>query len=143
MIDVITNEIIVDKIKKLNTIKESEKLKYEMYSIFTNIILSKDELKSNKDLMIFLKYFDIGFRDYVFKSRTLTLARTLRIIEKSELDLLKKYSYILNEKVQEKISKETSDIQKEKSKKQNEKNKKDDNNEYISNILNKYSRNKR
>lgn len=129
----IMDKNIVVKIKRIQEIVDNEDFKLELYSIITNLILSKDIFKSNKEVGEFLDKIDISFKDYVMNSRTMILARTLRIINKSEEEDLIKYKSTLNELI---VSDEL--------KKEDKKNKKVVNDDkYIDNILKKYSRNNR
>lgn len=57
---------------------------YQMMGIVSEIILSKTLFKRNSDISDFInKVFDIEFKNYVMKSRTMILARTIRLISNS------------------------------------------------------------
>lgn len=120
--------------KKIKSLKDEDQLRYEMYSFFTNLILSKEEFKFNKDIKEFLENFNMEFKKYVLDSRTLVLARTLREIEKLDKDSLEKYKAIL-EKIYLKENGESMNA--------NKKNNIKETDDYVSGILKKYSRNKR
>lgn len=126
------NRSMKTRIKNLQDIKSLDLLKYELYAILTTILLSKEEFKSNKDINDFLNLFGISFREYVFQTRTLVLARTLRIVEKAEIDTLEQYKSILIEFYLK--DKDDKDL--------NIKDKKKLTENYMNKILNKYSRNK-
>lgn len=123
---------IKSRISKLQDINDPDIIKYELYSILTTLLLSKEEFKNNKDINGFLNSFDITFKDYVMKTRTLIMAKTLRIVEKSDSNNLQLYKKILKE-LYLKDDVENSTIT-AKNKRQAE--------NYMNNILNKYSRNK-
>ncbi|CAI3195047.1 hypothetical protein [Clostridium neonatale] len=127
-------KIIIEKMKKIKSLKDEDQLRYEMYSFFTNLILSKEEFKFNKDIKEFLENFNMEFKKYVLDSRTLVLARTLREIEKLDKDSLEKYKAIL-EKIYLKENGESMNA--------NKKNNIKETDDYVSGILKKYSRNKR
>lgn len=62
-----------------------------IYGYITNVILSTEKFKNNIDIKEFLENEtslflseDDKFKDYVYKTRTLILARTIRITEKRE-----------------------------------------------------------
>ncbi|MDM7531945.1 hypothetical protein [Lacticaseibacillus paracasei] len=63
-----------------------DQLKFSLYSAYTELILSKEFFPENSDLMMFFsekKIYDSHgnpFKPYLFKSRTLILARTTRLI---------------------------------------------------------------
>ena len=120
--------------KKIKSLKDEDQLRYEMYSFFTNLILSKEEFKFNKDIKEFLENFNMEFKKYGLDSRTLVLARTLREIEKLDKDSLEKYKAIL-EKIYLKENGESMNA--------NKKNNIKETDDYVSGILKKYSRNKR
>lgn len=127
-------KIISEKIKKIKNIEDEELLRYELYSFFTNLLLSTEEFKSNKEIKIFLEKFNIDFKKYVFDSRTTILARTLRKIEKADKHMLKKYRLVLEKLYISDNSKHDEKINSDKI--SNDK-------DYVSEILKKYSRNNR
>ncbi|MBM6628540.1 hypothetical protein JTF04_02510 [Mammaliicoccus vitulinus] len=62
-----------------------------IYGYITNVILSTEKFKNNIDIKEFLENEtslflndDEKFKDYVYKTRTLILARAIRITEKRE-----------------------------------------------------------
>ena len=76
---------MIDVIKKIDRIKNLEKIEnkhYELYPIVVMLVIKKNYFKRNDDLIELLKIFNLEFKDYVMKSRTLLLARILREIEK-------------------------------------------------------------
>lgn len=65
-----------------------ETVRYKLLSISTVVFLSKDLFKHNIDIETILLKADIHFRPYVFKSRTLIVAKIVRIIEEASGDQL-------------------------------------------------------
>ena len=78
-------------IAKIDKRSDNEKIRSSLYSVFVSILLSKEIFTKNDDIKEFLNAIDINFKDYVYKSRTLILARVLRNIEKSEAEDLYLY----------------------------------------------------
>ncbi|WP_462392619.1 hypothetical protein [Clostridium cadaveris] len=131
------NTIVKIRINKIQDINNEELLRYELYSILTAILLSTEEFRSNKEIGPFLNLLNLNFKEYVMKSRTNIISRTLRNIEKADLNTLQLYKKVLKELYTNSKDNEIKekDIKQNKDKKQNKDN-------YMSDILNKYSRNK-
>ena len=126
---------MVDIIKKLDRINKLEKIEnkyYELYPIVVMLIIKKSYFKRNNDLMELLKIFNLEFKDYVMKSRTLLLARILREIEKiKDID-----NVVLNlKKILVENTNEEGETPQNKVKNRDKK--------YLDNIIEKYSRNKK
>lgn len=126
---------MVDIIKKLDRINKLEKIEnkyYELYPIVVMLIIKKSYFKRNNDLMELLKIFNLEFKDYVMKSRTLLLARILREIEKiKDID-----DVVLNlKKILVENTNEEGKTPQNKVKNRDKK--------YLDNIIEKYSRNKK
>lgn len=119
------NNIIEQKIKKLSFYETEESIRYELYAIFTSLILSKEIFKQNKEIVAFLKNFNIVFKPYVIKSRTSILSKVLRIVNSQDKEKLKKTQKILIKSFDEYINEQT--IKKE-------------GNGYVENVLRKYKR---
>nr|DAD86130.1 MAG TPA: hypothetical protein [Siphoviridae sp. ctGyV19] len=70
-----------------NELKNTRVPKYKFVGIVTEILLSKDVFIKNAEIASFLKTaFNIDYKDYVMKSRTMIVARTSRIIHNLEND---------------------------------------------------------
>lgn len=70
-----------------NELKNSKVPKYKLIGIVTEILISKEIFQKNFEIGLFLKeIFDIDYKEYVMKSRTMIIARTSRIIHNSEND---------------------------------------------------------
>ena len=126
---------MIDVIKKIDRIKNLEKIEnkhYELYPIVVMLVIKKNYFKRNDDLIELLKIFNLEFKDYVMKSRTLLLARILREIEKikdvDDVVLNLKKIFIKN------INEEDRTVQ-NKGKNRDKK--------YLDSIIEKYSRNKK
>ncbi|NEZ85915.1 hypothetical protein EXN65_14695 [Clostridium botulinum] len=118
------NKFIIQKIKKLSFFSNEDTVRYELYSILSSLILSEEIFKSNKEVNIFLKELGIENKEYIIKNRAAMLAKTLRIINKKNMyDLRLFQNKLLN--IYEKYIACNEKVQ-------------DDN--YVKNILKKYSR---
>ncbi|ENJ6136856.1 hypothetical protein COM04_03185 [Bacillus wiedmannii] len=71
-------------LSKLNGNINTELLRLELYSIVTDVFLSKEHFNKNKDIATFIDSINFKYGDYLFKSRTLLLARILRDIKEAE-----------------------------------------------------------
>lgn len=120
--------IINEKIFKIQKTMNMEIKRSELYSIFTLIILTPNYISSNRALEGFLGELDITFKNYVFKSKTLILARTLKEINSADNEFI--------ERLEDKLS-DIYNIKPYKSKKNNK-----GSEEYLNDILKKYSRGK-
>lgn len=80
-----------------NELKNKNISKYKLIGITSEIILSKEIFKYNKDISPFLfSIFNINFKNYVMKSRTLIIAKVIRLIyllEDSEVNTCSKQLY--------------------------------------------------
>ncbi|WP_052098196.1 hypothetical protein [Paenibacillus stellifer] len=131
-------EIIYKKIEGLRKIKNPELIRFELFSILTSLLLSKNVFKNNSEIVSFLSSLNIEFKEYVFKSRTLILARVLRTVENLDESMLEMYMNILENMLIRKTE-DTEEVQNKETKQRNEKN---STNNYIEEILKKYSRNR-
>ena len=127
----IYNPFNFDRILNLSEEKIENKY-YELYPIVVMLIIKKSYFKRNNDLMELLKIFNLEFKDYVMKSRTLLLARILREIEKiKDID-----NVVLNlKKILVENTNEEGKTPQNKVKNRDKK--------YLDNIIEKYSRNKK
>ena len=115
------NKTLIQKINRLKFISLEESLRYDLFSIFTALLLSKEFFKKNCEIKDFLNSNGIEIKDYVAKSRTNMLARTLLYINTINIEKMHQINNSLLELI-----------------------KNNDNNEddvYIKKILNKYARN--
>ncbi|MDA2595560.1 hypothetical protein PDQ40_07800 [Bacillus cereus group sp. Bc061] len=71
-------------LSKLNGNTNIELLRLELYSIVTDVLLSKEHFNRNKDIATFIAAINYEYGDYLFKSRTLLLGRILRDINEAE-----------------------------------------------------------
>ncbi|MDD3186822.1 MAG: hypothetical protein PHD70_14470 [Anaerostipes sp.] len=68
-----------------NELKNKIVPKYKLIGIVNEIIFSKELFKRNYEIVIFLNVvFNINYKSYVIKSRTMIAARTSRIIHCAE-----------------------------------------------------------
>lgn len=81
------NKMYKELIIYRNELKNSKVPKYKLIGIVTEILISKEIFQKNFEIGLFLKeIFDIDYKEYVMKSRTMIIARTSRIIHNSEND---------------------------------------------------------
>lgn len=68
-----------------SSLKDKNIPTFQMLGIVSEIILSKELFKKNTDISKFLmEVFDLSYKEYVMRSRTLILSRTVRHIYDSE-----------------------------------------------------------
>lgn len=90
------NELIIYK----NELKNSHPARYKVIGIVSEVLLSKELFVKNEEIRDFLKFvMEVEYKEYVMASRTLIVARTVRIIDefsdKEYLDCKKRlYKYI-------------------------------------------------
>ncbi len=73
-----------DYILYRNELKSKHPAKYKLIGIVSGIVLSKDIFKKNNELKVFIKNtFNIEFKEYVFSSRTMVVAKLVRLINDS------------------------------------------------------------
>lgn len=72
------NELVIYR----NELKNSKPARYKVIGIVSKMLLSKELFLKNTEINEFLKYvFQIEYKEYVMSSRTLIVARTVRLIE--------------------------------------------------------------
>ncbi|MBS5198568.1 MAG: hypothetical protein KHY93_15865 [Clostridiales bacterium] len=85
-----------------NELKNNKMPKYKMEGIVSEMLISRDIFKKNSEIKNFLNYvFDLDYKDYVMKSRTLIVARTVKTIhnsEETEYNLYKKKLMVFTSK---------------------------------------------
>lgn len=68
-----------------NELKNNKVPRYKMIGIVSELLLNKDIFKKNIDIVIFLKdVLGLKYKNYVIRSRTMIIAKTVRIIHNSE-----------------------------------------------------------
>lgn len=72
---------IISRIDKRNDI---EQIRVSLYSILTTIILSKQIFKRNEDIKLLLEELNLEYKDYVYKNRTLIVAKVIRHVQKAD-----------------------------------------------------------
>ncbi|MEF3087934.1 hypothetical protein [Bacillus altitudinis] len=71
-------------LSKLSGKTNIEVLRLELYSIITDVLLSKEYFNKNSDIVNFTNKVNLNYADYLFRSRTLLLARILRDVKKAD-----------------------------------------------------------
>lgn len=75
-----------------NELKNKSIPKYKMVGMVTELLYSKIIFKHNRDISYFIKdVFNLEFKDYVMKSRSMIAARIGRIILEPEKDINTNY----------------------------------------------------
>lgn len=106
-----------------------------IYGYITQVILSNHKFKNNIDIKTFLENKtslflndDEKFKDYVYKTRTLILARTIRITEKREdkSQLYNEFKKAIYNEEENVTNNKTSNKKQNNTKKKKKKNKFDD-----------------
>lgn len=83
-----SSKISKSTLSRLSGSTNIDVLRFELYSIIVDIFLSKEYFNRNSDIITFTNAINYQYNDYLFKSRTLLLARILRDINKAEKDEL-------------------------------------------------------
>lgn len=83
-------EILLAKnsLSKLSNKTGESRLRFELISIITVLLLSTELFKRNNDVEDFLKLSNIEFKEYVYRSRTLVIARMNKFIVGASIDQL-------------------------------------------------------
>lgn len=75
-----------------NILENKKIYKFQMAGIVSDFIFSKELFIKNSDISIFLNVvFDLKFKDYVMKSRTLIVSRTIKKICNSDENTISYY----------------------------------------------------
>ncbi|MCK8472537.1 hypothetical protein [Lactiplantibacillus plantarum] len=73
--------LLKNEINSIDVRTDSERIRYELYSIYVNLLLSREIFPKNEDIKELCSQLNFEFKDYVYKSRTLIIARFMRKIE--------------------------------------------------------------
>ncbi|REH94085.1 hypothetical protein DOS67_09835 [Staphylococcus felis] len=95
--------ILRKMISNTNT-KNSEELRLNLYSLYSDFLLSKEAFRNNKDLKPFLEKNKIYFKDYVYARRTTVISRFVRKIEKGNTEELILYFNSIKKELFEELS---------------------------------------
>jgi hypothetical protein len=126
---------LIKKFNDLNKIQNIDTLRINMYGYISEIILSTELFKNNKDLSPYFSSINIEHKKYLYASRTLIISMTIRKIQKMDGQELFKLqhdtlNYLVSKDPDSFTTPEKSNIKQKK---------KDD---YVEGIINKYSRSK-
>lgn len=83
-----SSRYIKSNLSKLNGNTNVDLLRLELYSIVTEVFLSKAYFNRNSEIVAFIDAINYQYGEYLFKSRTLLLARILRDIKKADKEEL-------------------------------------------------------
>lgn len=102
--------LLQNDLQQLDTRTNPERIRYKLYPIYTNLLLNKNFFKSNNDIKDLCNYLSLTFKDYVYRSRTLLVARIIRSIERADqkdlltyVEVAQKYIYAYNDKAEKNI----------------------------------------
>ncbi|WP_312373048.1 hypothetical protein [Lachnoclostridium sp.] len=84
------NKVLMKRIINMEIQNNSDILRFDMYSVITYMILSKEVFRNNKEIIEFLEKINLSFKPYVFKSRTILLGKIIRYIEVADRENLLK-----------------------------------------------------
>ena len=109
------NILLENDLAEIDNRSNPKTIQYKLYSIYVNILLSHIYFKTNNDIKTLTEKLNFELKDYVFKSRTLLVARFMRKIEKLDdsqillfLEVAKKIT--TNEDVQKQNKKKNKNI---------------------------------
>lgn len=89
------------KIRYIEGLKDKDLIKFECFSVVTTYMLSKEEFKHNVDLIIFMEALGLKCKPYLYKSRTAMLARTIRYLDKAEVNEILQVLSIIKKRITE------------------------------------------
>jgi|SRR5699024_171850 len=81
-------KFIRTKLSRLDKRSNPELIRVELFSCVTYLLLSRKYFKKNNDIYNFNRSIKVDLKDYVYKSRTLLIARVNREIEMADKDKL-------------------------------------------------------
>ena len=93
-----------------NELKNKNIPKYKIIGIIVELIFSKEIFKSNKEIGIFLKeVFNIEFKNYVMKSRTMIVSRVCKkILDDANINYKNRLIEFINKQID--VLKNSNDI---------------------------------
>lgn len=89
------------KIRYIGGSKDKDLIKFECFSVVTTYMLSKEEFRHNVDLIIFMEALGLKCKPYLYKSRTAMLARTIRYLDKAEVNEILQVLSIIKKRITE------------------------------------------
>ncbi|ERK52436.1 hypothetical protein [Leptotrichia sp. oral taxon 879] len=125
---------VITKLDKIKSMKSEENKRYELYAIFSVLIIEKQHFKSNPDLKKFIYSLGFDFKEYIMKSRPMILSKVLKTISLSKNEEIIQYSNKIYDAIKG-LKSEEEVIKNKKTRKNGEEN-------YIEELLQKFSRNK-
>ncbi len=87
-----------------NELKNKQVYKYKVIGIVSELIFSKNIFLKNKDIVLFLNdVFNVTYKDYIIKSRTMIVAKiSKKIISDDNINLyIRNLTYFINTKIDE------------------------------------------
>ncbi|NMI05058.1 hypothetical protein HF638_13850 [Paenibacillus sp. SZ31] len=127
---------LINKFKEVKKIQNENTLRVNLYGYLSEIILSTELFKSNKDLPEFFEFISIAHREYLYSNRTSLIAMTIRKLQKMDLKNL----MVLQSRTMDFLYKHgdinDDNYELESTKRSNS------SDDYVNDIVNKYSRGK-
>ena len=106
-------EFLEELITFRNELKSKKPSRYKLIGISSELILSKELFNKNIDIESFIEYdFEVKFKEYLFASRTSLVARTTRLIFKSNEDQYISYKRRLSNFLNDVINQNEDSIRK-------------------------------
>lgn len=133
------NTLFFANVRDLKNTKQPEKIKLKLCSIIPTFFLSKEYFKYTRDIRPFLDKLNLSFKDYVFKNRVLLLGKFLKVILGLNDEQILSYKSIICEIIFKYYKDCSSTISGDK---RMGKNINYNKNNYMKDLLLKYSRNK-
>ncbi|TOY85853.1 hypothetical protein DIS15_03460 [Levilactobacillus brevis] len=73
--------LLRSELDTLDSRTNNERIRYQLYSIYVNILINHTLFPKNDDIKTLCSSLNFELKDYVFRSRTLLIARFMRKIE--------------------------------------------------------------
>lgn len=81
---------VKNNVSSLDKRSNVEQKRVALFSAYTYILLSKEVYEKNSEIKDLINKLNLDFKDYVFRSRTMIVARFIRILEsasENEIDM--------------------------------------------------------
>ncbi|GCD87481.1 hypothetical protein KB1253_26390 [Lactiplantibacillus plantarum] len=95
------NFLLENDLKEIDTRTNPATIQYKLYSAYVNLLLSHKYFQTNADIKELTNKLDFELKDYVFKSRTLLIARFMKKIQTLDSEQILLFLSVAKEIVQE------------------------------------------
>lgn len=99
--------LLKSEINSIDPRTNPERVRFSLYSIYVIMLINKKLFKKNSDIKELCDELNINFKDYVFRSRTLLIARFMRKIEKIDSEEVYLFFEIAKKKISHEQNKES------------------------------------